>query len=162
MGLEFYKQAATPNRIDKSGFLTSMGTISNVKLLENTDLMHPTFIVKTNPVVYNSNYCLYDVTCRYYYIDRVTAMSGGRIAIECTCDVLYTFRAELMDTPCWVDVASQALDSTPPPYDMLHNDYPFRQDYDVMGVNLTGGLGWTCPLDTPDGLDSKHIFLVLK
>ena len=162
MVLTFYKQSATPDRVDKTNFLTPVGTVQGVRLNENTDLMGPAFILKTNPVVYNANYLYADTMGRYYYIDRVTALSGGRISIDCKIDVLHTYRAEILGSSAWVDVATATDDATPPAYDMLHNDFPFRQDYDVLGVNLSGGTGWTSPLDTADQAGAKHIFLVLK
>ena len=162
MVLTFYKQSATPGRVDKTNFLTPVGTVQGVRLNENTDLMNPTFVLKTNPVVYNANYLYADTMGRYYYINRVTAMSGGRMSIDCKIDVLHTYRAEILGSSAWVDVASATDETTPPAYDMLHNDFPFRQDYDVLGVNLTGGAGWSSPLDTADQAGAKHIFLVLK
>lgn len=162
MVLTFYKQSATPGRVDKTNFLTPVGTVQGVRLNENTDLMNPTFVLKTNPVVYNANYLYADTMGRYYYINRVTAMSGGRISIDCKIDVLHTYRSEILGSSAWVDVASATDETTPPAYDMLHNDFPFRQDYDVLGVNLTGGTGWSSPLDTADQAGAKHIFLVLK
>lgn len=160
--LTFYKQAATPDRVDKTKFMSPVGTVTGVRLRETTDLMAPTFILKTNPVVYNANYVFADTMGRYYYIDRVTALSGGRISIDCKIDVLHTYRAEILASSAWVDVASATDETSPPDYDMLHNDFPFRQDYDVLGVNLSGGTGWTSPLDTADQAGDKHIFLVLK
>lgn len=137
MDLKFYKQSATPNRVDKSGYLTEIGTLSGVILKAETNLMRPTFILKTSPLVYNSNYLYNSFTKRYYYIKEVTAMSGGRIAIDCEIDVLFTYKNEILNSSGWV-VRSDNILTTTDDYDMLHNDYPFRADYKVEGVDFNG------------------------
>lgn len=137
MDLKFYKQSATPNRVDKSGYLTEIGTLSGVILKAETNLMRPTFILKTSPLVYNSNYLYNSFTKRYYYIKTITAMSGGRIAIDCEIDVLFTYKNEILNSSGWV-VRSDNILTTTDDYDMLHNDYPFRADYKVEGVDFNG------------------------
>lgn len=135
MDLTFYKQAATPNRVNKSAYLTTVGTISNVVLKSDVDLMHPVFILKTSAIVYNSNYVYSSFMGRYYYIETITALSGGRIAIHCKIDVLHTYRNEIKNSSGWV-VRSADTTDTADDYKMLHNDYPFRSDFDILGCNL--------------------------
>lgn len=137
MDLTFYKQSATPNRVDKRGYLTEVGTLSGVILKTDTNLMRPTFILKTSPLVYNSNYLYNTFTKRYYYIRTITAMSGGRIAIDCDIDVLFTYRAEILASSGWV-VRSETGTGYVDNFDMLHNDYPFRVDADTLGCDFSG------------------------
>lgn len=139
MTLTFYKQAATPNRVDKSAYLTEQGKIDNVVLLDTRDIITPVFILSTNPMVYNANYVFCDFTQRYYYIDNVDLMAGGRIAVHCRVDVLHTYRAEILGSVAWVDRSDRTTDATDD-YDMLHNDYPFRADYDTLGIDFTGAI----------------------
>lgn len=139
MTLTFYKQAATPNRVDKSAYLTEQGKIDNVVLLDTRDIITPVFILATNPMVYNANYLFCDFTQRYYYIDNVELMAGGRIAVHCRVDVLHTYRAEILGSVAWVDRSDSTADATDD-YDMLHNDYPFRADYDTLGIDFTGAI----------------------
>lgn len=139
MTLTFYKQAATPNRVDKSAYLTEQGKIDNVVLLDTRDIITPVFILSTNPMVYNANYLFCDFTQRYYYIDNVDLMTGGRIAIHCRVDVLHTYRAEILGSVAWVDRSDSTTDTTDD-YDMLHNDYPFRQDYQILGKSTVDSI----------------------
>ena len=132
MTLTLYKQAATPNRVDKSAFLTEQGTVGNVVLLDTRNIIEPVFILSTSPLVYNSNYLFCDFTQRYYYIDNVELMPGGRIGLHCRVDVLHTYRAEILGSVAWVEKSDHTTDTTDD-YDMLHNDYPFRQDYQILG-----------------------------
>lgn len=139
MTLTFYKQAATPNRVDKSAYLTEQGKIDNVVILDTRDIITPVFILSTNPMVYNANYLFCDFTQRYYYIDNVDLMAGGRIAIHCRVDVLHTYRAEILGSVAWVDRSDSTADTTDD-YDMLHNDYPFRQDYMILGKHTSDSI----------------------
>lgn len=157
MDLTFYKQAATPNRVDKRGYLTEIGTISGVILKADTNLMRPTFILKTSPLVYNSNYLYNTFTKRYYYIRTITAMSGGRIAIDCDIDVLFTYRAEILASSGWV-VRSDTSVAEPDDFLMLHNDYPFRADYKTEGCDLSEP---SSPFAHPDS-SKQNIFMVIK
>lgn len=155
MELTFYKQAATPNRVDKSGYLTEVGHLDGVVLKADTNLMRPTFILKTSPLVYNSNYLYNSFTKRYYYIRQITAMSGGRISIDCDIDVLYTYKNEILNSSGWV-VRSDSILTTADNYDMLHNDIPYRQDFDTLGLNFSGG-------DTPfSSVSDRNICLIIK
>ena len=139
MTLTMYKQAATPNRVDKSAYLTEQGKIDNVVLLDTRDIITPVFILSTNPIVYNANYLFCDFTQRYYYIDNIDLMAGGRIAIHCRVDVLHTYRAEILGSVAWVDRSDSTTDTTDD-YDMLHNDYPFRQDYMILGKSTVDSI----------------------
>ena len=140
MELTFYKQAATPNRVDKSDYLTVVGTLSNVVLKNDTNLMSPTFILKTSEVVYNSNYVYCSFTHRYYYINNIDALSGGRLAIHCSIDVLYTYKDEILNSSAWIERSDTTTDMSDD-YEMLHNDYPFRQDYETRGIDFVEGDG---------------------
>lgn len=135
MKLKFYKQSATPNRVDKTDYLFEVGTLDNVIIKADTDLMHPVFVLKTSPMVYNSNYVYCEFTQRYYYIENIDALSGGRIAIHCKIDVLFTYMNEIKNSSGWVLSSSTTTDEDGD-YDMLHNDYPFRQDYDILGRDI--------------------------
>lgn len=131
MQCKFYQYAATPDRVDKSAYLTEIGTISNISLKNDTNLMQPVFYLKTDPIVYNSNYIFCSDTQRYYYINNITAVTGGRIAIDCKIDVLYTYRAEILESTAWVEISS---DTSSPDY--MRQDYPFTQRKPVRGIDF--------------------------
>lgn len=160
MKLTFYKQEATPERVDKSDYMTRVGEVGNVILKDDVDLLQPTFILKTNPVIFKSNYFYCDFTGRYYYIRDFEALKGGRTAITGTLDPLHTFRNEILNSEAWVEVSDGADEGVD--YDMLHNDYPFRSDYDILGINLTGGENWESPFNSTYPEGSKNIFMVIK
>ena len=139
MNLTFYKQSATPNRVDKSRFLTSMGDLQGIIVKGTENTLTPDFILQTNQLVYNSNYLYCDFTSRYYYITSCDITTGGRMIVHTRCDVLMTFRNEILSSSAWVLKADKTTDSSDD-YDMLHNDYPFRQDYDIMGKDASDSI----------------------
>lgn len=139
MTIHLYKHGATPKRIDKSSFLNDVGEISGVVLKETENELTPDFILNTNSLVYNANYFFCDFTSRYYYITDLEMMTGGRLVIHTRVDVLMTFRNEIMSSSSWVEVSDSTSD-TSDNYDMLHNDFPFRQDYDILGKSATDSI----------------------
>lgn len=152
MLLTFYKQSATPNRIDKTNFLNETGRIDNVIMTKTENELTPNFILITNPIIYNSNYFFCSTTSRYYYITDVEFTSGGRIVLHSRVDVLMTFRNEIISSSAWVEVSDKTSD-TSDNYDMMHNDFPFRQDYDILGKSSTS----TC-----FGTANRNMVLVMK
>lgn len=137
MTLNFYKQSATPNRVNKTGYLTEVGTVNNVMLKETENELTPDFVMKTTDIILNSNYIFCSATGRYYFITSHEFTSGGRIIIHCRTDVLMSFKTEILTSSAWVDSADNTTD-TSDNYDMIHNDFPFRQDYDILGKSSIG------------------------
>lgn len=137
MKLTMYKYAATPDRVDKTDYLTEIGKIQDVSIKDDTVLMNPVFILRKNSVVYNANYVFCSFTQRYYYINDIVAMTAERIAIQCSIDVLHTYRKEILDSSAWVTRSERSSNKTD--FYMLHNDYPFRQDYDTLGRDFVNG-----------------------
>lgn len=131
MQCTFYQYAATPERVDKTAYLTEIGQLNNVSLKDNTNLMQPVFYLKTDPIVYNSNYIFCSDTQRYYYINTITAVTGGRIAIDGQIDVLYTYKNEILESTAWIESSSDI--STP---DYMRQDYPFTLRKFVQGINF--------------------------
>lgn len=156
MNLKFYKQSATPNRVNKSGFLNEMGELQGIIVKGTENTLTPDFIVTTNSMVYNSNYFYCDFTSRYYYITSCDVATGGRIIVHSRVDVLMTFRNEILSSSAWVLRSDRTTDESDN-YEMLHNDYPFRQDYDVMGMSSWGSIFTANPL-----MSGNNIVLIMK
>lgn len=156
MNLTFYKQSATPNRVDKSRFLNSMGDLQGIIVKGTENTLTPDFILQTNQLVYNSNYLYCDFTSRYYYISSCDITTGGRMIVHTRCDVLMTFRNEILSSSSWVLKSDGTTDSSDN-YDMLHNDFPFRQDYDVLGKSSTSSIFTANPF-----MSGNNIVLIMK
>lgn len=156
MNLTFYKQSATPNRVDKSRFLNSMGDLQGVIVKGTENTLTPDFILQTNQLVYNSNYLYCDFTSRYYYISSCDITTGGRMIVHTRCDVLMSFKNEILSSSSWVLKSDRTTDSSDN-YDMLHNDFPFRQDYDVLGKSSIASIFTANPF-----MSGNNIVLIMK
>lgn len=66
-------------------------------LKDGCSIVHPHFtIAGHNPDYLNGyNYLYYEELNRYYYIDNITYVRGGLIEIECSIDVLMTYRNDI-------------------------------------------------------------------
>lgn len=137
--LRFFKQSATPNRIDKTNYLTQTGEIDNVIIKQTDNTLTPDFIMATNQLVYDSNYIWCEFTSRYYYITSFDVATGGRLILHTRVDVLMSFRREILASSSWVELADSTSDLSDD-YNMLHNDFPFKADYDVLGKSCVDSL----------------------
>lgn len=137
--LRFFKQSATPNRIDKTNYLTQTGEIDNVIIKQTDNTLTPDFILATNQLVYDSNYIWCEFTSRYYYITSFDVATGGRLILHTRVDVLMSFRREILASSSWVELADSTSDLSDD-YNMLHNDFPFKADYDVLGKSCVDSL----------------------
>lgn len=156
MTLTFYKQSATPNRINKSQYLNEVGKVENVKLIRTENELTPDFILETNGIVYNSNYFFCELTSRYYYITDIDFSTGGRIVVHSRVDVLMTFRNEILSSSSWVECSDNTTDESDD-YNFLHNDFPFREDYKVLGKSSSDSIfhPWAV-------VDPANIVLIMK
>lgn len=80
----------------------NVGSAFSCTLKENTSLLRPTMIVSKAALAENwasANYAyIGDFAGRYYFIDDVEALTGGRLAFHLSVDVLKSYAATLMGT----------------------------------------------------------------
>lgn len=74
------------NQITKTGTLRDSGNIQN-----------PVITTAYNPI--DKNYCYISDFNRYYYIDSVTAVRNNLFEISCRCDVLESFKDDILNSP---------------------------------------------------------------
>ncbi len=97
MNLTYYNNKSDKRYVDKVIDQIALSEHANpvsVKLLESTSIAHPTFKMKDVDLYMTANYCYVDDLHRYYFIDNIT-LSNGYAYLECTCDVLMTYKDQL-------------------------------------------------------------------
>lgn len=97
MNLTYYNNKSDKRYVDKNIEQIALSEHANpvsVKLLESTSIAHPTFKMKDADLYMTANYCYVDDLHRYYFIDNIT-LSNGYAYLECTCDVLMTYKDQL-------------------------------------------------------------------
>ena len=95
---------------------STAGTILDVKLIEDTSIINPSFILANTTFTWN--YCKFGG--RYYYINNIISLNNNLIRINCEIDVLATWRDNIKGSSAYIDRAAWAtghliLDDTNPP-----------------------------------------------
>ena len=91
--INLYQSSAEVNRVDKTDFLTGVGTLSGV-LREECSIIAPsiTFKQTTVPVF---NYVYIAAFGRYYYVTGITSVSKDIWRMSLSCDVLMTWKDDI-------------------------------------------------------------------
>ncbi len=77
--------------------ITEIVTVSNVVLLDETNILNPIFRLNISTDITGFNYCYCDVFKRYYYITNITVLHGGIYQITCAVDVLMTYQTAILN-----------------------------------------------------------------
>ena len=101
MKLKLYQISADPRELEKVTAATQYVEIPASKLMEPTapiDILSPSFIINNDSSLYSYNYLYCDTFGRFYYIDSMSILPGGRILIQCSVDVLQTYKDDILST----------------------------------------------------------------
>ena len=102
MTIVFYASSDDPKKLDKA-----MGTAIASPNVINTDdtisLLNPSFLVVSNAAYFTATH----VHCsalgnRYYFINNITLLTGGKMMVSCSIDVLKTYAAQIKLSQCIV------------------------------------------------------------
>lgn len=91
--INLYQSSAEVNRVDKTDYLTSVGTLSGA-LREECSIIAPsiTFRLTTVPTF---NYVYIAAFGRYYYVTGITSVSKDIWRMALSCDVLMTWKDDI-------------------------------------------------------------------
>ena len=95
MELNLYKCSDGDNVINKT--LTEKLTI-NINLKRDVDIINPVLILRGNAslVIQGFNYCRIPALNRNYFIRDITNISADLWSVNCECDVIETYKADIM------------------------------------------------------------------
>ena len=100
MNITLYKTKSANNVINKK--LVSEKNLGNSCLLvDNTSVTSPTVIVggiKSLDTITDYNYAYIPQCHRYYYINDIIALSGGRVKLVLTVDVLKSYASDILNS----------------------------------------------------------------
>lgn len=111
--INLYKSTAEPNRVDKTDYLTSYGTLSGA-LRNECSIVRPSITFKYEGVPL-FNYVYIAKFKRYYFVTAMTSVSKDLWRMDLNCDVLYSFKDEI--GALWAIIARQEHD-----YSLMLND----------------------------------------
>lgn len=118
--IQLYFNGSERKVIGKS--ITAIGDPVTCIIKGDSSIMSPVFILNaSNGYLSGINYLYWRDTGRYYFIDDVQVLTGGRVALYCTVDVLESFSTSIKNQTAIV--AKQQNDNN-----MYYNDGSFVRD----------------------------------
>lgn len=101
MILTLYYNSSERKVIGKS--LQNLGNVTGI-LKGDASITAPVFILASdNRYLTGTNYLYWQETGRYYYIDEIELLTGGRMAFYCSVDVLQSFATQIKAQTAIVD-----------------------------------------------------------
>lgn len=94
--VDFYNSTDDPRVIGKNLSATVTGVNCNIK--GSINILYPTFVLKWNSSIANSNYCMWN--SKSYFITNKTLDSAKQMTISCAIDVLETYKDSIKSSPC--------------------------------------------------------------
>lgn len=96
MIIQFYQSPDDPKKLNKtmnpigSGEATLQATVNNTD--DTVSLLSPGFILASNTSYYSATHVkAASMGNRYYFINNITLLTGGKMMIYCSIDVLKTY-----------------------------------------------------------------------
>lgn len=102
MTITFYNNESDAIVVSKK--ITSISSINNAKIINETDIVNPSIVVSRNfydSIILKANYLYIDKLDRYYYINNIS-FADSMIVIDCTVDVLMTYKNQIRNLTCTV------------------------------------------------------------
>ena len=101
MTITFYQSSDDPRTVNKTmngiggGEQTLSATVNNTE--DTISLLSPSFIVASNSNYFSATHIyVASMGNRYYYINNITLMTGGKMLISCSIDVLKTYATSII------------------------------------------------------------------
>lgn len=119
MNLTLYYNSSERKVIGKS--LQNLGAVTGI-LKGDVSITSPVFILQSDTdYLSGTNYLYWQETGRYYYIDDIELMTGGRMVFHCSVDVLESFKTQ-------IKAQTAIIDKQESENNMYFNDGSFRKD----------------------------------
>ena len=100
MTLNLYRNTAEKERVDKTSFLSVVGTLTGT-LRRATSLLNPE--IDINRDLIDFNYVYIPIFNRYYYVENVASLVTGMWRVSLRVDVLFSYRSEIAELSAYVD-----------------------------------------------------------
>lgn len=151
MNLHLYNTSSRPNKVNKS--IGDALIVENVKFKEDgaLSITAPSVLLNMGEdvtVISQYNYARLPALNRYYFITDIST-EGGLIRIDMKCDVLYTFRKDILNSYQYI-----SRSQSKPNYKIVDNLMPIdsNTDYYIERFKLNG---------TPVAVDDRSCISVI-
>ena len=102
MTITFYNNESDAIVVSKK--ITSISSINNAKIINETDIVNPSIVVSRNfydSIILKANYLYIDKLDRYNYIIYIS-FADSMIVIDCTVDVLMSYKKQIRNLTCTI------------------------------------------------------------
>lgn len=117
MDINLYQNSAEPNRLDKGGFLESVGTLAGT-LRNETSVTNVVMQIEYTKFP-DFNYVYLAMFNRYYYVDDIISIRNNLWEIHLSVDVLMTYKDAIRKCVAYVDRTSAGVENKDIPDDRL-------------------------------------------
>lgn len=151
--INLYQNKAEINRVDKTDYLVSVGSISGY-LREESSLIEPKLIIEYEEVP-NFNYVYIAKFKRYYFVQEITSVRTRLFRITLKCDVLMSYKEKILNLNCYI-----ARNEYEYNLDIQDDLLPFEYQKEVINIEKTTGANfqnYTIAINTIYDGDSQPI-----
>lgn len=134
--INLYQNKAEINRIDKTDYLVSVGSISGY-LREESSLIEPKLIIEYEEIP-NFNYVYIAKFKRYYFVQEITSVRTRLFRITLKCDVLMSYKEKILNLNCYI-----ARNEYEYNLDIQDELLPFEYQKEVYSARVETGVGFT-------------------
>lgn len=100
MTATFYKTTDDNRKVNKH--LTTVKNNVSLQIWQTCPILNPSILVEYDADLLDANYMYVNAWGRYYFIDNITIVEGGRLMINGTVDVLKTYMSEILALNCTI------------------------------------------------------------
>lgn len=106
MTVSLFKTNSDKRRITKN--LTTIKSDISCIIKDINDIFNPSIVIENDNLSLDvCNYAYISEFNRYYYINDIKTLTGNRVALNMTVDVLMSFSSEILTVPLIIDKQEQ-------------------------------------------------------
>ena len=106
MTVSLYKTSSDKRRINKN--LTTIKTNIECIIKDINDIYNPSIVLENDNLSLDvCNYAFISEFNRYYYINDIKTLTGNRVALNLSVDVLMSFSSDILTIPVIIDKQEQ-------------------------------------------------------
>lgn len=109
MTIDILQTSSANNVINKNAVSVKNGVSCNVK--EPISIINPVVVLSFDVETLKANYAYIPDYKRYYYINDIIPLTGGRIELHLSVDVLYSFKDDILNSAAIIDKQQNVRDS---------------------------------------------------
>lgn len=136
MTIDFYKNFEDNRKVNKTN-IQLLQKKAGVQLKQDTNFKNPSFILEYFQGIESANYLWWEEYNNYYYINSLD-FSQQRVILNCSIDVLMSYRTDILNLECIIDRQKT-----------LYNQYLDDSEYKIYNYRRTQTFPFPSGLNNP-------------